>query len=251
MYRYWRHSLLLDIGCLWASSTGYAEVEGQGRSIGAEGRGSKSQFNFIPNRIEVCLQCEILPTKEAKHFFLRIAPFPPHWVINIVCPHLNIGIWQFWISTFSGVMGVTVIHTTIGGKPAVCMLDGSGLWLNCCRLPYIGGLDQMTSAKDFKLISWRNFLGLFAIVVAVLIPVGLRYYWRDELDSVAQAEREAGERQLALEGIIVESGPTPVDKGKAISQLVLLDDSDSDLQVGDEQDSVLWDEEDETPGWRR
>jgi len=159
---------------------------------------------------------------------LRIAPFPPHWVINIVCPHLSIGIWQFWISTFSGVMGVTVIHTTIGG-----------------------GLDQMTSAKDFKLISWRNFLGLFAIVVAVLIPVGLRYYWRDELDSVAQAEREAGERQHALEGIIVGSGATPVDKGKAISQLVLLNDSDSDLQAGDEQDPILWDEEDETPGYRR
>ncbi len=111
----------------------------------------------------------------------------------------------------------------------------------------------MTSARDFKLVSWRNFLGLSAIVVGVLIPVGLRYYWRDELDSVAQAEREAEEQGLALEDVIVESGPTPLGKGKKVtaSRLVLLDDSDSDLQSGDEQDLVLRDEEDEIPSRRR
>jgi len=161
---------------------------------------------------------------------LRIAPLPPHWVVNIVCPHLGIGIGRFWISTFFGVMGVTVIHTTIGG-----------------------GLDQMTSARDFKLISWKNFLGLSAIVVAVLIPVGLRYYWRDELDSVAQADRQVGEQGLALEGVIVESGPIPLDKGRkaASGRLVLLDDSDSDLQVEDGQDLVVRNEEDEIPDRRR
>ncbi|ELU40177.1 transmembrane protein [Rhizoctonia solani AG-1 IA] len=46
---------------------------------------------------------------------IRIAPFPPHWVVNVLCPHVGIGIPRFWISTFFGIMGVSVIHTTIGG----------------------------------------------------------------------------------------------------------------------------------------
>jgi len=83
---------------------------------------------------------------------LRIAPLPPHWVVNVVCPHVGIGIVPFWISTALGILGVTVIHTTIGG-----------------------GLDEMTSADDFHLITWRNFFGLAAVVVGVMIPVGLRY----------------------------------------------------------------------------
>jgi len=84
---------------------------------------------------------------------IRIAPLPPHWVVNVLCPHLRIGLVPFWISTFFGIMGVTVIHTAIGG-----------------------GLDQMTSADDFHLISWRNFAILASIAFAVLIPVGLRYF---------------------------------------------------------------------------
>lgn len=83
---------------------------------------------------------------------LRIAPLPPHWVVNVLCPHLRIGLVPFWISTFFGIMGVTIIHTAIGG-----------------------GLDQMTSADDFHLISWRNFAILASIAFAVLVPVGLRY----------------------------------------------------------------------------
>ncbi|KIK62387.1 hypothetical protein GYMLUDRAFT_164681 [Collybiopsis luxurians FD-317 M1] len=86
---------------------------------------------------------------------LRIAPLPPHWVVNVVAPHVGIGIRVFWISTALGIFGVTVIHTTIGG-----------------------GLDEMTSADDFHLISWKNFLGLFAIVVGVMVPVGLRYWFK-------------------------------------------------------------------------
>lgn len=50
---------------------------------------------------------------------LRIAPFPPHWVVNIVCPHLGIGVLPFWIATFFGIMGQTVIHTTIGGEHVI------------------------------------------------------------------------------------------------------------------------------------
>lgn len=66
-----------------------------------------------------------------------IAPLPPHWVVNVVAPHLGISIYHFWLSTFFGIAGVSYIHTTIGTT-----------------------LDQMTSSEDFHLISWGNGLGL-------------------------------------------------------------------------------------------
>lgn len=94
---------------------------------------------------------------------LRIAPLPPHWVVNIICPHVGIGIVPFWVSTALGIFGVTVIHTTIGG-----------------------GLDDMTSADDFHLISWRNFFGLAAIVIGVLIPIGLRHWFQSSDGSLAE-----------------------------------------------------------------
>jgi uncharacterized membrane protein YdjX (TVP38/TMEM64 family) len=148
---------------------------------------------------------------------LRIAPLPPHWVVNVICPHVGIGIIPFWCSTFLGILGVTVIHTTIGGS-----------------------LDQMTSADDFHLISWRNFLGLSAVVVGVLIPVGLRYYFKRELASVQDAEEpEDGdlEREEESGDQILAVGPrAPVNKAK-ISQLVLVD--------GDETDDFLEDYEDD------
>ena len=33
---------------------------------------------------------------------IRIAPLPPHWMVNVVAPHLGISMWHFWISTFLG-----------------------------------------------------------------------------------------------------------------------------------------------------
>ncbi|KAJ7573923.1 hypothetical protein C8J56DRAFT_803763 [Mycena floridula] len=96
---------------------------------------------------------------------LRIAPIPPHWVVNVICPHVGIKLVPFWVSTWLGILGVTVIHTTIGG-----------------------GLDDMTSADDFHLISWKNFFGLAAIVVGVLIPVGLRYWFGRRVGPVVEPE---------------------------------------------------------------
>ncbi|KAH9958171.1 hypothetical protein BGW80DRAFT_1565082 [Lactifluus volemus] len=81
---------------------------------------------------------------------LCIVPLPPHWVLNVLAPHLGIGLIPFWCSTFLGIFGITVIHTSIGG-----------------------GLDEMTSAADFHLTSWRNFLTLAAVVVGAMIPVGI------------------------------------------------------------------------------
>ncbi|GAA5863299.1 hypothetical protein JCM8547_002891 [Rhodosporidiobolus lusitaniae] len=93
---------------------------------------------------------------------LRIAPLPPHWVVNVVAPHLGISIWTFWISTFFGIAGVSYIHTQIGTT-----------------------LDQLSSADDFHLISWRNGLGLGGIILAVLLPVLLRRLFAKDLADAA------------------------------------------------------------------
>ncbi|KAH8117813.1 hypothetical protein DFH11DRAFT_1504137 [Phellopilus nigrolimitatus] len=146
---------------------------------------------------------------------LRIAPFPPHWVVNVLAPHLRIGIPVFWVSTFLGILGVSVIHTTIGG-----------------------GLDEMTSAADFHLISWRNGLGLSAVVVGVLIPVGLRYVLARRVGPIALTDDETEDADLGVNSgdtILVHS---PLAKGKA-PQLILLSDSE------DEDEEVLDGEEDE------
>jgi len=142
---------------------------------------------------------------------IRIAPFPPHWVVNVVCPHLGIGIPIFWVSTWLGILGVTIIHTTIGS-----------------------GLDGMTSAADFHLISWRNFFGLAIIIVAVLIPVGLRFIWKKELESIAEADVPVtGDEQSVeapliafaeddedYEDVILQAGPNIVNKGNQVTTVL-------------------------------
>ncbi|EPQ54303.1 hypothetical protein GLOTRDRAFT_111626 [Gloeophyllum trabeum ATCC 11539] len=154
---------------------------------------------------------------------LRIAPLPPHWVVNVLCPHLGIGLPLFWVSSWLGIFGVTVIHTTIGG-----------------------GLDQMTSSKDFHLISWKNFFLLATIVAGVLIPVGLRYFFRKELQEVAEAEHEEEVGAISLPGddiILAQGPPSAANKGKSSGKLVLLPDSDSDAEFLDgdevEEDIIL------------
>ncbi|KAJ6577231.1 hypothetical protein B0H19DRAFT_1118777 [Mycena capillaripes] len=110
---------------------------------------------------------------------LRIAPLPPHWVINILAPHVGISIPVFWVTTALGILGVSVIHTTIGG-----------------------GLDDMTSSADFHLISWRNFFGLSAVVVGVMIPVGLRCWFgkRGTVVNVDDDEEEEGGAETTVLG---------------------------------------------------
>lgn len=158
---------------------------------------------------------------------LRIAPLPPHWVVNIICPHVGIGLVPFWISTALGILGVSVIHTTIGG-----------------------GLDDMTSADDFDLISWRNFFGLAAVVVGVMIPVGLRYWFRKEVDSVVDAEQGEEEGQGAImlgeEGedgdTILAVGPPRVVKkvnGVRVLDGSAQDDDEYDYYDEDEDDDVI------------
>jgi len=149
---------------------------------------------------------------------LRIAPLPPHWVVNVICPHVGIGIVPFWISTWLGIFGVTVIHTTIGG-----------------------GLDEMTSAADFNLVSWRNFFLLSAVVVGVLIPVCLRYYFKREIASVADVEQGALEEEFLddSEDHILAVGPRAQVKKSRAAPLVDLSDEETDAYSEDEDDVIL------------
>jgi len=145
---------------------------------------------------------------------LRIAPLPPHWVVNVLAPHLGIDLIPFWCSTFLGIFGVTVIHTSIGG-----------------------GLDEMTSAADFHLISWRNFLTLAAVVVGAMIPVGIRYVFSREVADVGDDEAH-----VALEGpddTILAHGPplSPLAKNKQVQRaLVVHPVDDEEALFADETD---------------
>jgi len=144
---------------------------------------------------------------------LRIAPLPPHWVVNVLAPHLGIGLIPFWCSTFLGIFGVTVIHTSIGG-----------------------GLDEMTSAADFHLISWRNFLTLAAVVVGAMVPVGIRYVFARE---VADVDDEGA--HVVLEGeddAILEQGPplSPLGKNKQVQGPLVVCPEDLFVDETDEDD---------------
>ncbi|KZV97442.1 hypothetical protein EXIGLDRAFT_764402 [Exidia glandulosa HHB12029] len=81
---------------------------------------------------------------------LRISPVP-HWLTNLVSPHVRIGVSLFWITSFVGAVPLAVIHATIGG-----------------------GLEQMTSPDDFHLFSLKNLGLLTFAVLAALVPVLVR-----------------------------------------------------------------------------
>jgi hypothetical protein len=125
---------------------------------------------------------------------LRISPFPPHWVANFVAPHLGIGPLFFWATCFIGIAPVSVIHVTIGSS-----------------------LDSMTSAADFHILSLRNILGLGAVIVAVLIPVGLKRIFKQDLGELGEAEAIIEEHNAVDTDIDVPAvhtyyqGPVPVE----------------------------------------
>lgn len=81
----------------------------------------------------------------------------------------------------------------------------------------------MTSAEDFHLISWRNFGLLSAVVVAVLIPVGLRWSWKRELEV-------AEEDEVRLAG-----GPAAKGKGKGKQAVLLVESDDEGEYVSEER----------------
>jgi hypothetical protein len=125
---------------------------------------------------------------------LRISPFPPHWVANFVAPHLGIGPLFFWATCFIGIAPVSVIHVTIGSS-----------------------LDSMTSAADFHILSLRNILGLGAVIVAVLIPVGLKRIFKQDLGELGEAEaiieeHHAVDTEVDVPAVhALHQGPVPVE----------------------------------------
>ncbi|KAL1412714.1 hypothetical protein Q8F55_000461 [Vanrija albida] len=144
---------------------------------------------------------------------LRIMPLPPHWMANFVAPHLGIGIVLFWSAVFVGIAPLSVIHVMVGSS-----------------------LDQMTSADDFQIISVRNVLGLVAVAVAVLIPIGLKRVFKTDLSDLGPDEQEQ-----AVEGTTLEPvQPVPVEfdaSGRATgfqavdSGIVLAGPSDGDVSL--------------------
>jgi len=95
----------------------------------------------------------------------------------------------------------------------------------------------MTSADDFHLFSWRNFLLLSSVVVGVLIPVGLRYYLRRGVGSIEDIEA-VSESGQAEDRILAQGPPGSVGKGKP-AHVVYEAESESESEVGDEDDVIL------------
>ena len=120
----------------------------------------------------------------------------------------------------------------------------------------------MTSAEDFHLISLRNILGLCGVVVAVLIPVGLKRIFQKDLADLGEAEEvientdvlarevdvpaldEAQPRRYqAVDSGVVLAGPSPGDpnldthsksvkgKGRALHIIADIEEEDSDYEV--------------------
>jgi hypothetical protein len=79
-----------------------------------------------------------------------------------------------------GIIPISVIHVTIGSS-----------------------LDSMTSAADFHILSARNVFGLVAVVVAVLIPVGLKRVFKQELGDLNTAEAVIATQRVEDVEIIV------------------------------------------------
>ncbi|WFD34543.1 hypothetical protein MCUN1_001384 [Malassezia cuniculi] len=81
---------------------------------------------------------------------VRITPIP-HFVVNLVSPHLGVPIGTFWLSALFGSIPQTVIHTAVGEK-----------------------LDEIVSSKDMHIFTLHNMLLFGLVVVAATAPMILR-----------------------------------------------------------------------------
>ncbi len=80
----------------------------------------------------------------------------------------------------------------------------------------LGELDEMTSADDFHLVSWRNFLGLSAIALGASLPMVLRRAFAKEEAAALEVER--------------------VEENQNNGELVLLSDSEGRSSAVEEED---------------
>jgi hypothetical protein len=151
-----RGTTVVDDPCI-PTTAGSLAFQDHGRSEQGRGR-HLGRGVCVPDRTQVRLPLDYLCMFHLRldRSYIppspnRISPFPPHWVANVVAPHLDISPILFWCACFIGIGPVSVIHVTIGS-----------------------GLDKMTSAEDFHILSLRNVLGLIGIGVAVMIPTALK-----------------------------------------------------------------------------
>ena len=94
-------------------------------------------------------------------------------------------------------------------------------------------LDKMTSADDFHILSVRNVLGLSAVIVAVLIPVGLKRVFRKDIGDLGEAETALEEeridaREVEVPALDVEEDGRPRIYQAIDSGLVLAGPSSGD-----------------------
>lgn len=82
---------------------------------------------------------------------LRMAPVPPHSVVNIASPHLGVALVPFWISTAAGTAAVSFIQVTVGEK-----------------------LEEMTTPEEMHLLTPRNTLLLAGMLLAAVLPLVVR-----------------------------------------------------------------------------
>jgi hypothetical protein len=112
--RYWFIALLSHFGLSRPCTPHIAQVACTPGYMACKGPEPTAKFVHVFSYHAVRAGC-IQSWQHAHEVPCRLAPLPPHWVVNIMCPHVGIGLGIFWLSAAAGIFGVTVIHTTIGG----------------------------------------------------------------------------------------------------------------------------------------
>lgn len=81
---------------------------------------------------------------------IRLTPIP-HFVVNLISPHLGVPIGTFWLSALMGAVPQTVIYTALGEK-----------------------LDEIVTSKDVRIFTLHNLLLIALVLVAMTAPALLR-----------------------------------------------------------------------------
>lgn len=79
-------------------------------------------------------------------------------------------------------------------------------------------LDQMVGPEDLSFFNSRNLIGLGLVAVAVMIPVGIRWYWKSDVEEVGNegvfpVGRRAGRARIGL-SLEDEDDAVPVRPGR-------------------------------------
>ncbi|MBW0558930.1 hypothetical protein O181_098645 [Austropuccinia psidii MF-1] len=85
---------------------------------------------------------------------IRISPLPPHWVVNLLAPHVGINPSLFWFTTFLGILPISLIHTQLGTT-----------------------LDKIVQNDQLSFFNSKNLTGLTLVAIAIMIPVFIRWYF--------------------------------------------------------------------------